>query len=93
MSRESLKQAVKLAGSQAKLAQAIRERMPNSSLCQVHIHGWLNLVKMEVPPAETVLPIAQALDYQLTPHQLRPDIYPNPTDAMPIEIVIKRPQI
>jgi hypothetical protein len=30
-----------------------------------------------------VLSIADYLGYRMTPHQLRPDLYPNPTDALP----------
>lgn len=83
MSKESLQQAVSLAGGQAQLARGIRERLPDSKVGQVHVWGWLNSVKFEVPPPEVVLAIANFLEYRMTPHQLRPDLYPNPGDAMP----------
>ncbi len=83
MSKESLKQAVELAGGQAHLARGIRERIRGSKVGQVHVWGWLNSVKIEVPPADVVLAIADFLDYRMTPHMLRPDLYPNPGDAMP----------
>jgi hypothetical protein len=83
MSKESLQQAVELAGGQAQLGLGIRERIEGSKVGQVHVWGWLNSVKMEVPPAEVVLAIADFLEYRITPHQLRPDLYPNPHDAMP----------
>lgn len=83
-------QAVKIAGGQSHLARAIRRRLPNSRVSQVHIWDWLNNVKMEVPPADFVLPIAEAIDYRMTPHQLRPDLYPNPTDALPVDVVIRK---
>ena len=83
MSRESLQKAVAMAGGQAHLARGIRERIPGSKIGQVHVWGWLNSVKIEVPPADAVLPIAAALDWKMTPHELRPDLYPNPTDALP----------
>lgn len=83
MSKESLQRAVELAGGQTELARGIRERMPGSKIGQVHVWGWLNSVKIEVPPPETVLPIAEFLGWEMTPHQLRPDLYPNPGDAMP----------
>lgn len=86
MSKSSLLKAVELAGGQAHLARAIRSRIPDSKVGQVHVWGWLNNVKIEVPPADVVLPIADALDYRLTPHDLRPDLYPNPTDALPPDI-------
>lgn len=86
MSKQSLLKAVELAGSQVNLARGIRERIPDSKIGQVHVWGWLNQVKIEVPPADVVIPIAAFLDYRLTPHDLRPDLYPNPTDAVPENI-------
>jgi len=83
MSRESLQKAVDLAGGQAALSRGIRDRMPGSKVGQVHVWGWLNSVKFEVPPAEVVLAIADFLEYKMTPHDLRPDLYPNHNDAMP----------
>lgn len=89
MSKQSLLKAVELAGSQVNLARGIRERIPGSKIGQVHVWGWLNQVKIEVPPADVVLPIAAFLDYRMTPHDLRPDLYPNPTDAVPGHIAEK----
>ena len=83
MSKESLQKAVDLAGGQAQLARGIRSRMPDSKIGQVHVWGWINTVKIEVPPAEAVLAIADFLEYRITPHELRPDLYPNPCDALP----------
>ncbi|MBL5899771.1 helix-turn-helix domain-containing protein [Lelliottia amnigena] len=40
---------------------------------------WLN---HEVP-AHRVLPICKLLDWKITPHEMRSDIYPNPTDGLP----------
>jgi hypothetical protein len=84
MSKETLAQAIELAGGQAHLARGIRDRIPGSKIGQVHVWGWLNSVQMEVPPPETVIPICDFLDWRMTPHQLRPDLYPNPTDALPV---------
>lgn len=86
MSKQTLLKAVDLAGSQVNLARGIRERVPGSKIGQVHVWGWLNQVKIEVPPADVVLPIADFLGYRMTPHELRPDIYPNTTDALPEHI-------
>lgn len=86
MSKESLQKAVDLAGGQAHLARGIREHLTDSKIGQVHVWGWLNTVKIEVPPGEVVLPIVKYLDYQITPHQLRPDLYPNPGDGLPMLI-------
>lgn len=85
MSKESLSKAIVMAGGQAQLARAIKDRIPGSKIGQVTVWGWVNEAKMEVPPADVVLPICGALDWKMTPHELRPDLYPNPTDAMPVE--------
>lgn len=34
-------------------------------------------------PAERVIPIARATDWRVTPHELRPDLYPNASDGVP----------
>lgn len=92
MSKETLLEAVRLAGGQAHLAAGIRRRCPGSKVGQVHVWGWLNSVKMEVPPADVVLPIVEHLNYRLTPHDLRPDLYPNPTDALPLGMRVEIPE-
>jgi len=74
-----------MAGGQARLAAGIRTFLPGSKVAQAHISGWVNQVRSEVPPAEVVVPIAQFLDFKITPHELRPDLYPNPGDAIPVE--------
>ena len=38
-----------------------------------------------MPPADVVIPICAFLDWQITPHELRADIYPNQLDGMPTE--------
>lgn len=87
MSKESLSKAIGMAGGQAPLARAIRRHLPaDSKISQVTVWGWLNSVKIEVPPADVVLPIAASLDWKITPHELRPDLYPNPTDALPTDL-------
>lgn len=42
---------------------------------------WLNGRRMIQP--EQVLKVAKMSAWTVRPHDLRPDIYPNPTDAMP----------
>lgn len=83
MSKESLSKAVELAGGQVALAGAIRRINPESCVQQGHVWKWLNALKGETPPPEYVITIAQAVDYRVTPHELRDDIYPHPDDGMP----------
>lgn len=81
---ESLLKAVDLAGGQAQLARGIRARMPGSKISQPHVYKWLNSPNPDqMPPADVVLSIADFLGYRMTPHQIRPDLYPNPNDALP----------
>ena len=90
MSKETLAKAIELAGGQAQLARGIRERIPGSKIGQVTVWGWINGAKKEVPPADVVLPIADSLDWRMTPHEIRPDLYPNPTDALPRDALLRR---
>ena len=46
---------------------------------QQNISRWLN-AKM---PAERVIPICQLMGWEVTPHELRPDLYPNKSDGLP----------
>ena len=36
-------------------------------------------------PADRVLAVARATDWRITPHELRPDLYPVPTDGLPAD--------
>lgn len=86
MSRENLLQAVKIVGGQSALAIALRGFMPRTcKITQANISQWLNpkKIKCEVPPPEYVIPIARSTKWRMTPHQLRPDLYPHPSDGLP----------
>ncbi|MBJ9210623.1 helix-turn-helix domain-containing protein [Citrobacter freundii] len=45
------------------------------------VSGWLNFTG--IIPADRVIPLSQVLGWKITPHELRPDIYPNHTDGLP----------
>jgi DNA-binding transcriptional regulator YdaS (Cro superfamily) len=34
-------------------------------------------------PAEKVIGVSEATNWQVTPHELRPDLYPHPHDGLP----------
>lgn len=34
-------------------------------------------------PGEKVLPLCAAVNFKITPHEVRPDIYPHPDDGLP----------
>lgn len=58
--------------SQSELGRRLGKR-------QQTISGWF---KKEVPSGQVVL-AAKALNWAVTPHELRPDLHPNPSDALP----------
>lgn len=72
---DALKNAIKQVGSQRALADAVGCK-------QSAIGMWL--ARESVPP-DVVLKVAQATAWQVTPHELRPDIYPHPQDGLPAE--------
>jgi len=43
------------------------------------VQKWL---KGGLPPARVIV-VAQGVGYRVTPHDLRPDIYPHPDDGLP----------
>lgn len=74
-----------MAGGQVALAVRVRNLLPNSKVTQAFVWKWLNSPSDNTPPSEWVIPICDALDFQITPHELRADIYPNPTDGLPAD--------
>lgn len=82
--------AIDKADGQAPLARAVKILRPDIKITQAQIWKWLNTAKGPTPPAEFVIPICEALDWEMTPHKLRPDLYPNPTDALPAGLELDR---
>jgi DNA-binding transcriptional regulator YdaS (Cro superfamily) len=56
----------------------------------VLIHLW-SKGKRELP-ADRVLAVARATGWRVTPHELRPDLYPNPTDGLPVDHPLREPE-
>jgi len=59
---------------------------PGCKITQAKISQWINpkRIKCKVPPAEYVLPISKTVKWHVTPHELRPDLYPNESDGLPV---------
>lgn len=70
----ALDKAIKIAGGIRPLGRAIGA-LPSQ------IHKWANEYNGRVPTGERVRQIYIATG--VTPHELRPDLYPNPTDGLP----------
>jgi DNA-binding transcriptional regulator YdaS (Cro superfamily) len=47
---------------------------------QSAVHQWIAGGRVR---AEQVLDVAAAAGWRVTPHELRPDLYPHPDDGMP----------
>ncbi|HSH98859.1 MAG: YdaS family helix-turn-helix protein [Methylophilaceae bacterium] len=75
MNRPFLKKAIDLIGGQVATADAVEVK-------QAHVWAWLNKT-IDGIPEKKVIPVAKATGWKVTPHQLRPDIYPHPDDGLP----------
>ena len=73
--KTAIEQAVEIVGSQTKLAEAVHVQ-------QGHVWNWINRSAGRVP-GEHCIAISQATEWQIRPHDLRPDIYPHPLDGLP----------
>jgi len=82
-----LGKVLEIVGSQQALASAINHLVdPDGAnkVKQAHVWKWLNKTKQGVG-ADYVLAVAKVVNYQVTPHELRPDLYPHPEDGLPEE--------
>ncbi|EPH0213819.1 MULTISPECIES: transcriptional regulator [Klebsiella] len=70
---KALDKAINIAGNASKLAESL-------DVSAMTVSHWKNR-NCGVVPQSRVLPIFKATG--VTPHELRPDIYPNPTDGFP----------
>ncbi|HFF8985351.1 transcriptional regulator [Serratia marcescens] len=71
----ALDKAIRIAGNASKLAGQL-------GISSMAVSHWKNRYK-GVIPSDHVLPIFNLTG--VTPHELRPDLYPNPTDGLPPE--------
>ena len=69
----ALDKAIQAAGTARKMALAL-------GVSSMSVSHWKNRDNGTVPPSY-VLPIFRMTG--VTPHELRPDLYPNPTDGLP----------
>lgn len=80
MSKIYLEKIVDLAGGQAALAKELET--PEKPIKQGHVWNWLN-VTIDGIPAEHVIKACEIVGFKVTPHQVRPDLYPHPHDGLP----------
>lgn len=70
-----LQRVIDIKGSQSALAAVVGAK-------QQAVGYWLR----EGLPGEHVLTISADVMYAVTPHELRPDLYPHPDDGLPVEL-------
>lgn len=66
---------INTAGGQSALARL-------SGVPQATISAWVNRFQHRVG-ADFVIKLCESVEWKITPHQLRPDIYPHPNDGLP----------
>lgn len=75
---EALAKVITLCGdSQSELARRIDKS-------QATVTAWVNRYGRVGP--EYVLNVSEAVQWMVTPHQLRPDLYPHPDDGLPVNL-------
>jgi DNA-binding transcriptional regulator YdaS (Cro superfamily) len=78
---DELKRAIKLVGSQAQLAERMNQgRPPEEHVGGSAIGNWL--IRGKVPP-EHVIAVSRAVNWEVVPHRLAPEIYPHEEDGLP----------
>ncbi len=89
MNNPALHKLVGEPGQQSMLAARLRGM--GYKVKQGHIWGWLHMNRPETcPPPVYVIPICRAFNWEITPHSLRSDLYPNPWDGLPPMIAMGR---
>lgn len=80
MSKEALERAIRLAGGQSELER--RLTAAGERVTQQAISLWL---KGGGVPRGWGVPVARAVDFEVTPHELDRGSYPNPWDGLPAD--------
>jgi len=67
----------------ARMGVTQRELAASVGCTQGMVHQWVSGLRRIA--ADRVLIICRATDWNITPHELRPDVYSNPTDGLPAD--------
>lgn len=70
--------------NKTRLVNALTTLRPDSKVTTSHINNWLK--RDEKVPADWVLALSECSGWQITPHQLRPDLYPHADDGLPSDM-------
>jgi DNA-binding transcriptional regulator YdaS (Cro superfamily) len=87
---DALERAIEIAGSQKALADRLdaigRRQTPPMRCKQQNVWAWRN--RDHKVPSEWARFVAQAVEFQVLPFEVRSDIYPNATDGLPHDFVV-----
>jgi hypothetical protein len=72
-----------LGGNQQDLADVLATE--TEPIKQAHVWKWLNTTKNGIPERH-VINACKSVNWQVTPYELRKDIYPHPDDGLPDEL-------
>ncbi len=78
--KTALEMAVSIAGGQSELKRRIDS--VGRKVSQQAVNQWC---KARYAPFGWAIWVARAVDFQVTPHELDPDNYPNAWDGLPLE--------
>jgi hypothetical protein len=70
--------------NKTRLVNALTALKPESKVTTSHIYNWI--ARDEKVPADWVLALSECVDWKVTPHQLRPDLYPHKDDGLPSDM-------
>ncbi|ELB6473057.1 helix-turn-helix domain-containing protein [Salmonella enterica] len=76
-----IKEKVAKLASQRELAILMNTRQQNVS-------RWIN----SKFPAERVIPFCKLMRWEITPHELRPDLHPTPISGIPEDVILPSKQ-
>lgn len=78
-------------GNKSAVAKKLAEDTGNEKLCAVHINNWMT--RDNKVPDLMAIPLARISGWQVTPHELRLDLYPHPEDGLPEELRAPREKV
>jgi DNA-binding transcriptional regulator YdaS (Cro superfamily) len=78
---DSFLKIIEIHKSKSALVAALKKLRPLSKVQVAHISNWIN--RDGKIPSEWVIACCNSVHWKVTPHELRPDIYPHPHDGLP----------
>jgi DNA-binding transcriptional regulator YdaS (Cro superfamily) len=68
--------------NKTRLVNALTALRPETKVTTSHIYNWIE--RDQKVPADWVLALSECAEWKITPHQLRPDLYPHKDDGLPV---------